>query len=100
MFLDVLFPLNVSKVIYVDSDQTIRGDLAELWQMDIKGRPYAYTPFCSSRKETLGILFFCFIFLPGMICHNYPFLLTLAVPGSVDRISILAQWLLEGSFTR
>jgi hypothetical protein len=57
LFLDVLFPLNVSKVIYVDSDQIVRGDLAELWYMDIKGKPYAYTPFCSSRKETLGYQF-------------------------------------------
>lgn len=57
LFLDVLFPLNVSKVIYVDSDQTVRGDLAELWNMDLKGKPYAYTPFCSSRKETLGYQF-------------------------------------------
>jgi UDP-glucose:glycoprotein glucosyltransferase len=57
LFLDVLFPLNVSKVIYVDSDQTVRGDLAELWKLDIKGHPYAYTPFCSSRKETLGYQF-------------------------------------------
>jgi UDP-glucose:glycoprotein glucosyltransferase len=57
LFLDVLFPLNVSKVIYVDSDQTVRGDLAELWRLDIQGHPYAYTPFCSSRKETLGYQF-------------------------------------------
>jgi hypothetical protein len=42
LFLDVLFPLNVKRVIYVDSDQTVRGDLAELWHMDLKGRPYAY----------------------------------------------------------
>jgi UDP-glucose:glycoprotein glucosyltransferase len=57
LFLDVLFPLNVSKVIYVDSDQTVRGDLAELWTLDLKGHPYAYTPFCDSRKETLGYQF-------------------------------------------
>jgi len=57
LFLDVLFPLNVSKVIYVDSDQTVRGDLAELWKMDLEGKPYAYTPFCDSRKETLGYQF-------------------------------------------
>ena len=57
LFLDVLFPLDVSRVIYVDSDQTVRGDLAELWRLDLKGKPYAYTPFCSSRKETLGYQF-------------------------------------------
>jgi len=57
LFLDVLFPLDVKKVIYVDADQVVRADLKELWEMDIKGRPYAYTPFCSSRKETLGYQF-------------------------------------------
>merc|ERR1711998_745103 len=45
LFLDVLFPLNLSKVIYVDSDQTVRGDLAEFWRMGywkdhLRGRPY------------------------------------------------------------
>ncbi|GAX78494.1 hypothetical protein CEUSTIGMA_g5933.t1 [Chlamydomonas eustigma] len=51
LFLDVLFPLNVERVIFVDSDQVIRTDLAELYHMDIKGAPYAYTPFCDNNKE-------------------------------------------------
>ena len=25
--------------------------------MDLKGKPYAYTPFCTSREETLGFQF-------------------------------------------
>ena len=37
LFLDVLFPLNVKKVIYVDADQVMRADLAELWKTDLKG---------------------------------------------------------------
>ncbi|MCO5110351.1 MAG: hypothetical protein M9929_05840 [Burkholderiaceae bacterium] len=57
LFLDVLFPLNVTKVIYVDSDQVVRADLRELWDLDLEGAPYAYTPFCDSRKETLGYQF-------------------------------------------
>jgi len=57
LFLDVLFPLNVKKVIYVDADQVVRADLKELWEMDLKGKPYGYTPFCTSRKETLGYQF-------------------------------------------
>merc|ERR1719248_353214 len=51
LFLDVLFPLDVKKVIYIDSDQVIRSDLKELWDMDMGGRPLGYTPFCDSRKE-------------------------------------------------
>ena len=57
LFLDVLFPLNVKKVIYVDADQVVRADLKELWDMDLNGKPYAYTPFCDSREETLGFQF-------------------------------------------
>ncbi len=53
LFLDVLFPLDVKKVIYVDADQVVRSDLKELWDMDLEGKPYAYTPFCDSREETL-----------------------------------------------
>lgn len=57
LFLDVLFPLNVKKIIYVDADQVIRGDLKELRDMDLKGAPYGYTPMCSSNEATLGFQF-------------------------------------------
>jgi len=57
LFLDVLFPLNVKKIIYVDSDQVVRGDLKELWNMDLNGAPYGYTPMCSSNEATLGFQF-------------------------------------------
>jgi len=57
LFLDVLFPLNLKKVIYVDADQVVRGDLKELWDLDLQGAPYGYTPFCESREETLGYQF-------------------------------------------
>jgi UDP-glucose:glycoprotein glucosyltransferase len=35
----------------------IRADLKELWDMDLKGAPYGYTPFCTSRETTLGYQF-------------------------------------------
>lgn len=57
LFLDVLFPLNIKKVIYIDSDQVVKSDIAELWNLDLQGHPYAYTPFCTSREETLGFQF-------------------------------------------
>jgi len=53
----VLFPLSVKKVIYVDADQVVRADLRELWELDLGGKPYGYTPFCDSREETLGYQF-------------------------------------------
>lgn len=43
LFLDVLFPLDVPRMIFVDSDQVIRTDLAELYNMDLKvGSPEAW----------------------------------------------------------
>lgn len=57
LFLDVLFPLSVKRIIYVDSDQVLRSDLRELWTLDLQGAPYGMTPFCTSRKETLGFQF-------------------------------------------
>ncbi|KAI9590878.1 nucleotide-diphospho-sugar transferase, partial [Syncephalis fuscata] len=51
LFLDVLFPLDLNKVIFVDADQIVRTDLQTLVDLDLKGAPYGYTPFCSDRKE-------------------------------------------------
>ena len=33
LFLDVLFPLDVPKIIYVDADQVVRGNLRDLWDL-------------------------------------------------------------------
>lgn len=40
LFLDVLFPLSVKKIIYVDADQIVRADLRELAELDLHGAPY------------------------------------------------------------
>lgn len=37
LFLDVLFPLDLKKVIFVDADQVVRADLAELRDLDLHG---------------------------------------------------------------
>jgi len=55
--LDVLFPLSLDKVIFVDADQVVRTDLAELVELDLHGAPYGYTPFCSDRREMDGFRF-------------------------------------------
>ncbi|XP_062620063.1 UDP-glucose:glycoprotein glucosyltransferase 1-like [Saccostrea cucullata] len=57
LFLDVLFPLDVKKIIFVDADQVVRTDLQELNDLDLEGAPYGYTPFCSSRREMDGFRF-------------------------------------------
>ncbi len=57
LYLDVLFPLNVKRIIFVDSDQVVRSDLSELMDIDLQGAPYGYVPFCDSRKEVEGYRF-------------------------------------------
>ena len=57
LFLDVLFPLNLKKIIFVDADQVVRADMKELVEFDLEGAPYAYTPFCMDRKEMDGFRF-------------------------------------------
>ena len=57
LFLDVLFPLDVKKIIFVDADQVVRTDLKELLEVDLEGAVYGYTPFCDSRKEMDGFRF-------------------------------------------
>ncbi|EFP90682.2 uncharacterized protein PGTG_16708 [Puccinia graminis f. sp. tritici CRL 75-36-700-3] len=57
LFLDVLFPLEVDRVIFVDSDQIVRTDLKALVDLDLGGAPYAYAPMCNDRNETKGFRF-------------------------------------------
>ncbi len=57
LFLDVLFPLSLEKVIFVDADQVVRTDLQELMNLDLEGCVYGYTPMCSSRQETKSFMF-------------------------------------------
>ncbi|KAL6515179.1 hypothetical protein OROHE_018811 [Orobanche hederae] len=57
LFLDVIFPLALEKVIFVDADQIVRTDMGELYDMDIQGRPLAYTPFCDNNKDMDGYRF-------------------------------------------
>ncbi|KAF6171102.1 hypothetical protein GIB67_020581 [Kingdonia uniflora] len=57
LFLDVIFPLSLEKVIFVDADQIVRTDMGELYDMDIKGKPLAYTPFCDNNKDMDGYRF-------------------------------------------
>ena len=57
LFLDVLFPLDLDKVIFVDADQIVRTDMFELTQVDLHGAPYGFTPMCDSREEMEGFRF-------------------------------------------
>ncbi|KAK2626268.1 hypothetical protein QTJ16_004530 [Diplocarpon rosae] len=57
LFLDVLFPLSLDKVIFVDADQIVRTDMIELVNHDLHGAPYGFTPMCDSRVEMEGFRF-------------------------------------------
>ncbi|KAK3994506.1 UDP-glucose:glycoprotein glucosyltransferase-domain-containing protein [Cladorrhinum sp. PSN332] len=57
LFLDVLFPLSLDKVIFVDADQIVRTDMYDLVNFDLEGAPYGFTPMCDSRTEMEGFRF-------------------------------------------
>ena len=57
LFLDVLFPTSLDKVIFVDADQIVRTDMHDLVSLDLDGAPYAFTPMCDSRTEMEGFRF-------------------------------------------
>ena len=57
LFLDVLFPLSLDKVIFVDADQIVRTDMYNLVTLDLEGAPYGFTPMCDSRETMEGFRF-------------------------------------------
>ena len=57
LFLDVLFPMDLKKVIFVDADQIVRADLKELVDLDLRGAPYGYTPMGDDNKDMEGFRF-------------------------------------------
>ena len=73
LFLDVLFPTSLEKVIFVDADQIVRTDMNELNQLDLDGAPYGFTPMCDSRTEIEGFRFwkqgYWATFLKGLPYH-------------------------------
>lgn len=73
LFLDVLFPMDLKKVIFVDADQIVRADLKELVDLDLHGAPYGYTPMGDDNAEMEGFRFwktgYWKEFLQGMPYH-------------------------------
>ena len=57
LFLDVLFPLSLTKVIFVDADQIVRTDMMTLNEVNLHGAPYGFTPMGDSRTEMEGFRF-------------------------------------------
>jgi UDP-glucose:glycoprotein glucosyltransferase len=57
LFLDVLFPMDLKKVIFVDADQIVRTDMIELVNVDLHGAPYGYTPMGDDNTDMEGFRF-------------------------------------------
>lgn len=57
LYLDELLPGNVNRVLYLDSDILVVDDLAELWEMDLKGHSSAGVIDCLGERyyEALGL---------------------------------------------
>ncbi|KAI0676218.1 glycosyltransferase family 24 protein [Trametes maxima] len=73
LFLDVLFPMDLKKVIFVDADQIVRADLKELVDLNLHGAPYGYVPMGDDNPDTEGFRFwktgYWKEFLHGMPYH-------------------------------
>ncbi|WFD19160.1 killer toxin resistant protein [Malassezia caprae] len=73
LFLDVLFPLDLDRVIFVDADQIVRTDLQELIDLDLHGAPYGYPPMGDDSEDMDGYRFwkkgYWKSFLRGMPYH-------------------------------
>lgn len=50
LYLDQILPVEVDRVLYLDSDVLILGDLTELWNTDLKGKCVAGVTDCLSDK--------------------------------------------------
>jgi UDP-glucose:glycoprotein glucosyltransferase len=57
LFLDVLFPLSLDKVIFVDADQIVRTDMKQLVDLDLQGKVYGYAPMGDDKPEMEGFRF-------------------------------------------
>ena len=69
LFLDVLFPLSLRKVIFMDSDQIIRADVAELWHMDLEVTPVFQMLSHARRAPWLGESVYVVICLSSAPMH-------------------------------
>ncbi len=72
LYLDNLLPESVEKVLYLDSDILVVGDLTELWEMDLKGYVAAGVIDCLGEKyyDVLGLSKNSYYCNSGMILEN------------------------------
>eukprot|EP00933_Yihiella_yeosuensis_P041363 TRINITY_DN35755_c0_g1_i1.p1 TRINITY_DN35755_c0_g1~~TRINITY_DN35755_c0_g1_i1.p1 ORF type:complete len:645 (-),score=141.04 TRINITY_DN35755_c0_g1_i1:114-1883(-) len=51
LFLDVFFPAEVKRVLFIDADQIVRADVKELWDTNLGDSVYGMVPFCGSGPQ-------------------------------------------------
>lgn len=90
LFLDVLFPQSLDKVIFVDADQIVRTDFKELTDMDLQGAPYGFTPMCDSRTEIEGFRFWKQGFWKEFLGPKYKYHISALYVVDLDRFRKLA----------
>ncbi|CAD7957379.1 unnamed protein product [Amoebophrya sp. A120] len=57
LFLDVFFPLNVERILFIDADQIVRADVRELRDFDLQGNVYGFVPMGDTNLLTEGYRF-------------------------------------------
>jgi len=50
LFLTEILPMNIQKVLYLDSDMLVLSDLAEVWEFDISNNALAAIPFKNEKR--------------------------------------------------
>jgi len=56
LFLDVFFPSQVKRVMFIDADQIVRADVKEVYDTNMDGHVYGFVPFCGSGPKTSSLL--------------------------------------------
>jgi UDP-glucose:glycoprotein glucosyltransferase len=73
LFLDVIFPQSLSKVIFVDTDQVFRADISELLNIDLQGAPYGFVPMGDDREDMDGFKFWKTGYWKDTLGENYKY---------------------------
>lgn len=100
LFLDVLFPMDLKKVIFVDADQIVRADLKELVDLDLQGAPYGYTPMGDDNYDMEGFRFwktgYWKDFLRGKPYHiRYHFVFSLTIISPAHKLFSSALYVID-----
>jgi lipopolysaccharide biosynthesis glycosyltransferase len=100
-FLDEILPQNLSRVVYLDADTLVLGDINDLFTMDLKANAIAavHDAVMSNptklitRQELIGMDIGKPYFNAGMIIFNYPLALELRIMSRVRETALSGKTL-------